>query len=131
MPVDIDVLRKKFESEKQTKLIIAIVIDLLGVLSYLVPGMMEFSDMGIAPISAILVYILFKRKLKWATFTFLEELIPFTDVIPSATIAWHDIYVRNQERTIREMIESETKKEEAFLKYSGENNKNILPKELE
>ena len=128
MSVDIDKLKKQFESDKRLKLFFAVLIDLLGFLSYIIPGFLEFSDVGIAPISAILVYVLFKKKLKWATFTFLEELLPFTDIIPSATIAWYDIYVSNQEKTIKEMIEAETKKEEAFLKYSGENNNNILPK---
>jgi hypothetical protein len=128
MSVDIDKLKKQFESDKRLKLFFAVLIDLLGFLSYVIPGFLEFSDVGIAPISAILVYVLFKKKLKWATFTFLEELLPFTDIIPSATIAWYDIYVSNQEKTIKEMIEAETKKEEAFLKYSGENNNNILPK---
>ena len=104
MPVDIDKLRKKFESDKRLKLFLAIVIDLFGVISYLVPGYFEFIDVGVAPISAILVYVLFKKKLKWATFTFLEELLPFTDIIPSATIAWYDIYVSNQEKTIKELI---------------------------
>jgi hypothetical protein len=126
MPVDIDKLRKKFESDKRLKLFLAIVIDLFGVISYLVPGYFEFIDVGVAPISAILVYVLFKKKLKWATFTFLEELLPFTDIIPSATIAWYDIYVSNQEKTIKELIESETKKEEAFLKHSGGNKIDIL-----
>jgi hypothetical protein len=128
MSVDIDKLKKKFEADKRLKLFFAVLIDLLGFLSYTIPGFLEFYDIGIAPISAILVYVLFKKKLKWTTFTFLEELLPYTDIIPSATIAWYDIYVSNQEKTIKEMIEAETKKEEAFLKYSGGNNNNILPK---
>jgi hypothetical protein len=127
MSVEIEKLKKKFESEKQTKLMIAIGIDLLGYLSYLIPGLAEFADVAIAPISAILVYIFFNKKLKWAGFTFFEEILPFTDVIPSATIAWHDMYVKNQEKTIDEMIESERRKENAFNKYSGNNPKNTLP----
>lgn len=127
MSADIDKLKKKFETEKQTKLMIAIGIDLLGYLSYLIPGFGEFADTAIAPISAILVYIFFNKKLKWAGFTFFEEIMPFTDVIPSATIAWHDMYVRNQEKTIEEMVDSEKRKENAFNKHSGNNTKNTLP----
>lgn len=111
-------LRKIFEKEKQTKLIIAIGIDTLGYLSYLIPGLAEFSDVIIAPISAILVYILFNKKLKWASFTFIEEILPFTDVIPSATIAWYDMYVKRQEKTIEEIAERERQKENTFKKYS-------------
>ena len=127
MSVDIEKLKKKFETEKQTKLMIAIGIDLLGYLSYIIPGMMEIADVAIAPISAILVYIFFNKKLKWAGFTFFEEILPFTDVIPSATIAWHDMYVRNQEKTIEEMVDGEKRKENAFNKHSGNNTKNSLP----
>ncbi len=127
MSADIEKLKKKFETEKQTKLMIAIGIDLLGYLSYIIPGMMEIADVAIAPISAILVYIFFNKKLKWAGFTFFEEILPFTDVIPSATIAWHDMYVRNQEKTIEEMVDSEKRKENAFNKHSGNNTKNTLP----
>jgi hypothetical protein len=127
MSVDIEKLKKKFETEKQTKLMIAIGIDLLGYLSYIIPGMMEIADVAIAPISAILVYIFFNKKLKWAGFTFFEEILPFTDVIPSATIAWHDMYVRNQEKTIEEMVDGEKRKENAFNKHSGNNTKNTLP----
>ena len=125
--MEIDELKKKFNTEKQAKLIIAIGIDLLGYLSYLIPGIAEFADVAIAPISAILVYIFFNKKLKWAGFTFFEEILPFTDVIPSATIAWHDMYVRNQEKTIEEMIESEKRKENSFNKHAGTTPKNSLP----
>jgi hypothetical protein len=93
--MEIDELKKKFNTEKQAKLIIAIGIDLLGYLSYLIPGIAEFSDILIAPISGILVYIFFNKKLKWAGLTFIEEILPFTDVIPSATFAWYDMYVKN------------------------------------
>lgn len=126
MSAEIEKLKKKFETEKQTKLILAIGIDLMGYLSYLIPGIAEFSDLAIAPISAILVYIFFNKKLKWAGFTFFEEILPFTDVIPSATIAWHDMYVRNQENTIEEMIKSEKRKENAFNKYAGKSPQNGL-----
>ena len=127
MSTEIEKLKKKFETEKQTKLFVAIGIDLLGCLSYIIPGFAEFADLAIAPISAILVYIFFNKKLKWAGFTFFEEILPFTDVIPSATIAWHDMYVRNQEKTIEEMIESEKRKENAFNKHAGTTAKNSLP----
>jgi hypothetical protein len=127
MSTEIEKLKKKFEAEKQSRLMIAIGIDLLGYLSYLIPGIGETFDTLIAPISAILVYIFFNKKLKWAGFTFFEEIMPFTDVIPSATIAWHDMYVRNQEKTIEEMIESEKRKENAFNKHSVNTPKNSLP----
>jgi hypothetical protein len=116
--MEIEKLKVKFETEKRTKLIVAIGIDLLGYVSYLIPGIAEFSDVIIAPISAILVYSLFNKKIKWVGLAFFEEILPFTDVIPSATIAWSDMYIKNQEKTIAEMVERKRGKENAFKKYS-------------
>ena len=107
-------LRIRFEKEKQFKLFIALGIDLLGMLSYLIPGWAEATDLIIAPLSAALVYIFFKRKFSWAAFTFIEELIPMTDVIPSATIAWYSIYVTNEIETIIEMDKREKLKQKMF-----------------
>lgn len=107
-------LSKKFENEKNIKLVVAILIDLFGFLSYLIPGLGELFDLGFAPISAILVYFLFGKKIKWAAFTFLEELIPFTDAIPSATIAWYAMYVTNELDTIDQMAKREREKTRLF-----------------
>ncbi len=107
-------LSSRFEKEKYIKLILALGIDLLGMLSYLLPGLAEISDVFIAPFSAILVFILFKRKYKWAAFTFVEEMIPFTDLVPSATIAWFSIYVKNEIETIQEMDKQEKLKQKIF-----------------
>jgi hypothetical protein len=112
-------LRIRFEKEKKFKLFIALGIDLLGMLSYLIPGLGEIFDLAIAPISAILVFVLFGRKLKWAAFTFIEELVPMTDVIPSATIAWYSMYVTNEIETISEMNKREKLKQKMFDNLDG------------
>lgn len=107
-------LRIRFEKDKKLKLFIALGIDLLGMLSYLIPGLAEATDLITAPLSAALVYIFFKRKFSWAAFTLIEELIPMTDVIPSATIAWYSIYVTNEIETISEMNKREKLKQKTF-----------------
>ena len=127
MSVSVQELKKKFESEKQFKLFIAIGIDLVGCISYVIPGIGELFDAFLAPLSAILVYIFFKKKLKWAAFNFIEEIIPGIDIIPSATIAWYSMYVKDQEATIQEMVRDEQRKEAAFRKAAGE--KKELPNE--
>mgnify|MGYP003339596586 CR=1 FL=1 len=86
----------KSEEIKRLKLVAAILIDLIGMLSYLLPGASELIDSIWAPISAFLVYFLFNRKLSWASFTFFEELLPFTDIVPSATIAWYFYYNKSK-----------------------------------
>jgi len=90
---------KKYEEIKNLKLLAAILIDLIGMVSYILPGASELLDAIWAPMSAILVFILFNRKLSWASFTFLEELLPFTDVVPSATIAWYVHYQKMDKKT--------------------------------
>jgi hypothetical protein len=41
---------------------------------------------------------MFGRKLSWAGFTFVEELAPFADVLPSATIAWFVYYYKSDKK---------------------------------
>ena len=95
-------------------MVAAIFIDIFGVLSYVIPGFGEIFDLVLAPISAILVYVLFGKKLKWAAFTFLEEMMPMTDVIPSATIAWYSMYVTNELETIEAMDKRAKLKQKTF-----------------
>lgn len=86
---------KKTNDTKIIKLVAALFIDGMGLLSYLIPSIGEMFDAVWAPISAILVYYMFGRKLSWAGFTFVEELAPFADVLPSATLAWFFYYYKS------------------------------------
>jgi hypothetical protein len=61
-----------------------LVIDLIGLASY---GLGEQDDLVWAPISALLLRSLFKSD-RLAAFNFLKEILPLTDAIPAATIAW-------------------------------------------
>lgn len=69
---------------------VCIVMDLLGMASYVLPIIAEFSDIVWAPISALIFNRLFGGRLGLigGVLNFLEEIIPFTDIIPSFTIAW-------------------------------------------
>lgn len=71
-------------------LAICIIMDLIGMASYIIPGLTEFTDIVWAPISGFIFYLLFGGRfgLIGGTLDFLEEIIPFTDAIPSFTIAW-------------------------------------------
>ena len=65
--------------------------DLMGMLSYLVPGIGEFFDIGWAPIAGIAFFLLFKKSrfaLFGGIFSFLEEISPGLDFIPTFTIGW-------------------------------------------
>ena len=69
---------------------ICIIMDVIGMASYIIPGWGEFADLVWAPISGFVFYKLFGGRfgLIGGVLDFLEEVLPFTDVIPSFTIAW-------------------------------------------
>lgn len=73
-----------------------VVLDGIGMVSYIVPALGEFVDVGWAFISALLFNSLFGGKVGriGSVLNFLEEALPFTDIIPSFTIAW---FIRKNE----------------------------------
>ena len=66
---------------------LCILIDLIGMLSYVIPGIGEWMDIVWAPISAFLFSLLFGGT-KGTIIAFLEEILPFTDAIPTFTITY-------------------------------------------
>jgi len=77
-------------SNKNRNLILGILFDSIGMLSFVIPGIGEFSDVVWAPIAGFLMTQMYKGSVGkvGGIFTFLEEIIPFTDVIPSFTLTW-------------------------------------------
>ena len=73
--------------KKTNKLVQSIIIDVIGMSSYLLPGAGETFDIIWAPISALWIYKLYKKPY-WALFGGIEEIVPMTDIIPTATIMW-------------------------------------------
>lgn len=75
---------------------LCIIMDLIGMATYALPWLGEFADVVWAPISGFVFYLLFGGRfgLLGGVLNFAEEIIPFTDAIPSFTIAW---FVRKQE----------------------------------
>lgn len=69
------------------KLIGSIAIDLVGMGTYAIPGIGEVADTIWAPISGVLIYLMYKNA-GLAAVGFVEEILPGTDIIPTATIAW-------------------------------------------
>lgn len=83
------------KSNKSAMLILSLLFDGIGMLTYLVPVFGEVTDIFWAPISAILLVVMFKGtagKLA-GVFGFIEELLPFVDVIPTFTITWFYTYI--------------------------------------
>ncbi len=69
------------------KLYLCIFIDLLGDGSFLLPGIGESEDILWAPVSAFIVARLFESQ-ALGTIDFVKELLPFSDAVPVATLAW-------------------------------------------
>lgn len=80
---------------KYQKLAISIVLDAVGYVSYLFPGLGEITDVVWAPIAAFLMTKLYKgNKGKiGAAIAFIEEAMPGLDFIPSFTLMWLFTYV--------------------------------------
>lgn len=77
-------------NNKNRDLVLGLLFDAIGMLSFSIPLIGEFSDVVWAPLAGFLMTWMYKGKIGKVAgvFTFLEEIIPFTDVIPSFTLTW-------------------------------------------
>ncbi|GKY97489.1 hypothetical protein MPSEU_000707200 [Mayamaea pseudoterrestris] len=69
------------------KLVICIVIDSIGSSSALIPILGEATDVLWAPIAGLLLRSLYSSNILFGL-EFAEEILPFTDILPLATICW-------------------------------------------
>ena len=72
------------------KLFLSILFDLIGLLSFTIPGVGEFSDIVWAPLSFWLMTKMYQGSLgKISGFiNFVEEAFPGMDFIPTFTLTW-------------------------------------------
>ena len=87
------------KSDKKTKLILSLIFDGIGMLSYVAPIFGEITDTFWAPISGLLLVLMYKGTAGKIAGLFgtIEELIPFTDVITTFTITWFYTYIIRRE----------------------------------
>jgi hypothetical protein len=84
---------------KASKLIISILLDLLGMLSYTIPIIAEATDILWAPIAALIMANMYKGGIGkiGSVIAFTEEIFPGLDFIPTFTIAWfYEYYISNK-----------------------------------
>jgi hypothetical protein len=76
--------------KQKVPLSFCITMDLLGCASYFLPFLGEWFDIIWAPISAVIFYWKFggKTALFGTIFNLIEELFPYTDFIPTFTLAY-------------------------------------------
>lgn len=82
------------------KLLLGLLFDGIGMISFSIPLLGEFSDVIWAPVAAFLMTRMYKGRVGRAAsiLTFVEEIIPFTDIIPSFTITWIYTYYFQKEK---------------------------------
>ncbi|MEM9076393.1 MAG: hypothetical protein AAGC43_05100 [Bacteroidota bacterium] len=80
----------KEKNEKYKHLLLGLLFDGIGMLSFAIPGIGEFSDVIWAPLAGWLMTRMYKGKIGQAAgiITFIEELIPGWDIVPSFTLMW-------------------------------------------
>ena len=83
------------QKKKMNKLMLGLLFDAIGMVSFVIPGIGEFADVVWAPLAGFLMTRMYKGRVGKVAgiLTFVEEIIPFTDVIPSFTITWIYTYL--------------------------------------
>ena len=89
-------LQNKTDSQnKKTHLVLGILFDAIGLLSFSIQLIGEFSDVIWAPLAGFLMTWMYKGRVGKVAgmLAFVEEILPFTDFIPSFTLTWVYTYI--------------------------------------
>jgi len=72
-------------------------LDAIGNSSYALPGLGEAADLAWGPLQALIVGALFSGQIgQYGQYlSAVEEMLPFTDVIPSSTLLWLRVYSKD------------------------------------
>jgi hypothetical protein len=90
----------QLKSRKMEKLFLGLIYDGLGMLSFTVPFVGEFSDVIWAPIAGFLLARMYKGTIGkvGGVIAFTEEFLPFSDFIPTFTLTWIYTYLIKKEQ---------------------------------
>jgi hypothetical protein len=86
---------KKTKSNKNRDLVLSLLFDGIGMISYLIPVLAEFTDLIWAPIAGLLLLRMYKGTVGTVggIIVFIEELLPGLDFIPTFTLTWIYTYL--------------------------------------
>lgn len=86
--------------ENKKNLLLSLLFDAIGMLSYTIPFIGDFGDVVWAPIAAWLMTRLYKGKIGKAAgvVTFVEEIVPGLDFMPTFTIMWLYTYIFKEDK---------------------------------
>ncbi len=89
------------QNYKGAKLVLSILFDLLGYASYIIPGVMEITDVIWAPVAGLILSRMYGGIVGKTAgiIEFMEELLPGIDFIPTFTITWFYVYVIKKGKT--------------------------------
>lgn len=85
--------------DKTKKLLMGLLFDGIGMLSFTVPLVGEFSDVVWAPLAGFLMTWMYKGTVGkvGGVITFVEEIFPFSDFIPTFTLTWiYTYWIKNR-----------------------------------
>ena len=88
------------KENKYKNLLLSLLFDAIGMLSYVIPFIGDFGDVVWAPIAAWLMTRLYKGKIGQAAgvVTFVEEIVPGLDFMPTFTIMWLYTYIFKEDK---------------------------------
>ena len=100
-----DAVIKVYENRKNRYLAYSLLLDLLGAATYALPFVGEIGDVIYAPFYAICIFILYRRKIISASLGgvggFVEEIMPGTDFIPTATLMWVYTFIVKKDSSLK------------------------------
>ena len=104
-------INAKFKAQKRTHLLLSLVIDAVGMLSYLIPFLGEATDFVYGPVSGIIIYMMYKENpavgIIGGLFGAGEEMF-VADFVPTATLLWLYTYKLNGDKTFKQYNLSNT-----------------------
>lgn len=97
------------KTQKQKFLIRGIIYDLIGMVTYAIPGIGPFLDILWAPFAAKEMKQMYSGKEGTiaAVVVFIEELLPFTDAVPTFTLMWLYTFVWKKKPSKERIIDAE------------------------
>ncbi|WP_310555499.1 hypothetical protein [Flavobacterium sp.] len=96
MSQEVQVQTNTKSDHKIAKLIIGIILDLIGMLSYAIPVVAEATDIIWAPIAGFVLAMMYKGSVGkiGGIVAFIEEIVPGLDFIPTFTLTWfYEFYI--------------------------------------
>lgn len=85
----------KQKENKTMYLVLSLLFDAIGMMSFSVPFIGEFADFIWAPLSGFIMAWMYKGMMGKVAgvISFVEEIFPLTDIVPSFTLMWIYTYI--------------------------------------